>query len=331
MARPMRTDGAAGASRRHFIQGTAAAAGGVAAHALGAPVATAAQAPSSSSPGARLRALLARPEPSRCVNCGDVATARLVEMHGFEIAMTGGSAMSLSLFGLGDYGMGTIDNLIDFCERASDAIDIPIIADADDGGGNPLNVYRTIQRYERAGAACVMIEDLFGAKHLTGYNEGKILGAEAMVDKIHAAADARSNGDLVLMTRCDIVAAGGTVDEALERVALYAREGGDVIFVPSIPLDQCARAVEMADRPMLGSVSSLDDARGNRISIAFFGSMNLLALGAVDRALGELARDGQVGPTGEIMLDPDRRWELVRNANVVERAKRYNAQREGAQ
>ena len=176
-----------------------------------------------------------------------------------------------------------------------------------------------------------MIEDLFGAKHLTGYNEGKILGAEAMVDKIHAAADARSDGDLVLMTRCDIVAAGGTVDEALERVALYAREGGDVIFVPSIPLDQCARAVEMAGRPMLGSVSSLDDARGNRISIAFFGSMNLLALGAVDRALGELARDGQVGATGEIMLDPDRRWELVRNATVVERAKRYNAQREGAQ
>ena len=331
MSSARRSDMTAGPSRRRFIQGTTAAAGGAVAHALGAPVAAAAQAPSGSSPGARLRALLARPEPSRCVNCGDVATARLVEMHGFEIAMTGGSAMSLSQFGLGDYGMGTIDNLIDFCERASDAIDIPIIADADDGGGNPLNVYRTIQRYERAGAACVMIEDLFGAKHLTGYNEGKILGAEAMVDKIHAAADARSNGDLVLMTRCDIVAAGGTVDEALDRVALYAREGGDVIFVPSIPVDQSPRAVEMAGRPMLGSVSSLDDARANRISIAFFGGMNLLALGAVDRALGELARDGQVGPTGEIALDPDRRWELVRNATVVERAKRYNAQREGAQ
>ena len=324
-------DPAAGPSRRRFLRGTAAAAGGVAAHALGAPGAAAAQTPAGSSPGARLRALLARPEPSRCVNCGDVATARLVEMHGFEIAMTGGSAMSLSVFGLGDYGMATIDSLVDFCQRASDVIEIPIIADADDGGGNPLNVYRTIQRYERAGAACVMLEDLFGAKHLTGYNEGKILGAEAMVDKIHAATDARRDADLVLMTRCDILAAGGTLDEALDRVALYAREGGDVIFVPSIPVDQSPRAVEMAGRPMLGSVASLDDARANRISIAFFGGMNLLALGAVDRALGELARDGRVGATGEIALDPDRRWDLVRNAETVERAKRYNAQREGAQ
>ena len=87
--------------------------------------------------------------------------------------------------------MGTMDDLIGFCQRAAEAIDIPIIADADDGGGNPLNVYRTVQRYERAGAACVMIEDLYGAKHLTGYSEGKILGAEAMIDKIHAATDAR--------------------------------------------------------------------------------------------------------------------------------------------
>ena len=320
-----------GSSRRRFIQGTAAAAGGVAAHALGAPVAAAAQAPVRNSPGARLRALLARPEPSRCVNCGDVATARLVEMHGFEIAMTGGSAMSLSQFGLGDYGMGTMDDLIGFCQRAAEAIDIPIIADADDGGGNPLNVYRTIQRYEQAGAACVMIEDLYGAKHLTGYSEGKILSGDAMVDKIHAATDARRDADLVLMTRCDVLAAGGTLDEALERVARYAREGGDVIFVPSIPVDQCPRAVEMAGRPMLGSVSSLADAADNRVSIAFFGGINLLALGAVDRALGELARDGQVGATGELALDPDRRWELVRNQTMVERAKRYNAQREGAQ
>ena len=119
MGIPVHSDLTNGSSRRRFIQGTAAAAGGVAAHALGAPAAAAAQAPVRNSPGARLRALLARREPSRCVNCGDVATARLVEMHGFEIAMTGGSAMSLSQFGLGDYGMGTMDDLIGFCQRAA--------------------------------------------------------------------------------------------------------------------------------------------------------------------------------------------------------------------
>ena len=312
MSMPVRSNRPDGPSRRRFIQGTAAAAGGVAAHALGAAGGAAAQAPAASSPGGRFRELLARSEPSRCVNCGDVASARLVEMHGFEIAMTGGSALSLSKFGLGDYGMITMDDLIEFCTRAADAIDLPIIADADDGGGNPLNVYRAVQRYERAGAACIMIEDLYGAKHLQGLSEGKILAADAMVDKIHAAADAR-RGDTVLMTRCDVVA------------------GGDLIFIPQIPLDQCARAVEMAGRPMLASVPSVQAARDNGVGVAFFGGINLVAAGAVDRALGELARDGQVGATGDLALDADRRRALIRNDDMVERAQRYNAQSEDTQ
>ena len=319
-------------SRRRFMQqGAGAAAGGFVAHGLGSGTEAEAQTSPASSSGGRLRELLARPEPARCVNCGDVATARLVEMHGFEIAMTGGSALSLSKFGVGDHGMTTIDDLVEFCSRTADAIELPIIADADDGGGNPLNVYRMVRRYERAGAACIMIEDLYGAKHLRGLSEGKILSADAMVDKIHAATDARQDANTVILTRCDIIATGGTVQQALDRVTRYAQEGGDIIFVPSIPLDQCPRAVEMSRRPMISSVPSLQAARDNRVSIAFFGGINVLALGAVDRALGEIARDGQLGATGEITLEPSRRWELIRNDRMVELAKRYNAQRENAQ
>lgn len=331
MTQPTRNGSGPRPSRRRFIQGAGAAAGGVVASGLGPASAAEVQTPPGSSPGSRLRALLARADPARCVNCGDVATGRLVEMHGFEIAMTGGSALSMSKFGLGDYGMATIDDLIEFCSRMADAIQIPIIADGDDGGGNPLNVYRAIRRYERAGAACVMIEDLYGAKHLRGLSEGKILSEEAMVDKIHAATDARHDANTVIMTRCDIIATGGSVDEALERVTRYAEEGGDVIFVPSIPIEECPRAVEMAQRPMISSVASLQAARDNRVSIAFFGGINILALGAIDRALGEIARDGRLGPTGEMTLDPARRMELIRNDPWVELARRYNAQRPDAQ
>ena len=172
-------------------------------------------------------------------------------MHGFEIVMTGGSALSLSKYGIGDFGMITMDDLVEFCGRTADRIAAPIIADADDGGGNPLNVYRTVQRMEKAGAACVMIEDLYGAKHIAGYDEGRILAREAMVDKVRAAVDARRNDDLALLVRSDVVADGGPLEDALERVTSYAEAGGDVIFVPGIPLDQCRRAVEMAGRPIL--------------------------------------------------------------------------------
>ena len=319
-------------TRRRFLQGAGVAAGGMAGHAFGAGLAgAAAQAPAGASPGARFRALLERPEPSRCINCGDVATARLAEMHGFEIVMTGGSALSLSKYGTGDFGMITMDDLVEFCNRTADAIDVPIIADADDGGGNPLNVYRTVQRMEKAGAACIMIEDLYGAKHLAGYDEGKIIGREAMVDKVRAAVDAKRDADTVLLVRSDVVADGGPLDEAIERVALYAQEGGDVIFVPGIPLDQCRRAVELAGRPILTGAPSVDAARENGVGILFIGAMGAIALGAVDDAMAALAREGSIGDAGAGSLAGPRRLELIGNEATVDRARRFNALREDGQ
>ena len=146
-------------SRRRFL-GSAGLAGGAALASSAVPGGAFAAQPESTSPGARFRRLLGGDDPPRCVNCGDVATARLAEMHGFEIVMTGGSALSLSKYGIGDFGMITMDDLVEFCSRTADRIDTPIIADSDDGGGNPLNVYRTVQRMEKAGAACIMIEEI---------------------------------------------------------------------------------------------------------------------------------------------------------------------------
>ena len=321
-------------TRRRFLQGAGVATGGLLGHTLAGGVAGGvAQTSSSASPGARFRELLERSEPNRCINCGDVATAKLAAMHGFEIVMTGGSALSLSKYGIGDYGMITMDDLVEFCDRTADAIDVPIIADADDGGGNPLNVYRTVQRMEKAGAACIMIEDLYGAKHLAGYDQGKIISREVMVDKVHAAVDAKRDPNTVLLVRSDVVADGGQLDEALERVALYAREGGDVIFVPGIPLDQCPRAVDMAGRPILTGAPSVQDARENRVSILFVGAMGAIAVGAMDRAMAELARDGQIGAAGAIAgnLSTERRLQLIGNEMAVERARKYNALREDGQ
>ena len=316
-------------TRRWFLQGAGLAAGGVLGQTFGGGIA--AQTPTDATPGARFRELLRRSEPSRCINCGDVATAKLAALHGFEIVMTGGSALSLSKYGFGDFGMITMDDLVEFCDRTAEAIDVPIIADCDDGGGNPLNVYRTVQRMDKAGAACVMIEDLYGAKHLAGYDEGKIIGREAMVDKVHAAVDARRDPNLALLVRSDVVADGGPLDEALERVALYAREGGDVIFVPGIPLHQCPRAVEMAERPILTGAPSVRDAQENRVSILFVGAMGAIAIGAMDRAMAELARDGRIGDAGDMATGPDRRLQLIENAAAVERATRYNVRREDGQ
>ena len=318
-------------SRRRFLESAGLATGGILTHAAMPSRTAAAQRASSASPSARFRRLLERGTPSRCINCGDAATARLAEMHGFEVVMTGGSALSLSKYGIGDFGMITVDDLVEFCDRTANRVDVPIIADSDDGGGNPLNVYRTVQRMEKAGAACIMIEDLYGAKHLAGFDEGKILSREAMVDKVHAAVDARRDADMALLVRSDVVADGGPLDEALERVALYADAGGDVIFVPGIPLEQCRRAVEMAGRPILTGAGSVEAAGDAGVAILFIGSMGGIAVGAMDRAMSEIARDGQLGDADGLSLVGSRRLELIGNDVRVEQARRYNVMREGGQ
>ena len=331
MRTPFTTDPTLKPSRRRFIESAGLATGGVLTHAVMPTGAAAAQPASAASPGTRFRRLLERDTPSRCINCGDVATARLAEMHGFEIVMTGGSALSLSKYGIGDFGMITVDDLVEFCLRTADRVDAPIIADSDDGGGNPLNVYRTVQRMEKAGAACIMIEDLYGAKHLAGYDEGKILSREAMVDKVRAAADARRDADTALLVRSDVVADGGPLDEAIERVARYADAGGDVIFVPGIPLEQCRQAVETAGRPILTSAPSVAAASDAGVAIVFIGAMGGIAVGAMDRAMREIARDGQLGDTSELSLGGNRRLELIGNDARVEQARRYNVSREDGQ
>ncbi len=318
-------------SRRRFLESTGAVTGAALAAAAMPGRAAGAQEGGSDSPGARFRRLLGGDTPPRCINCGDAATARLAEMHGFEIVMTGGSALSLSKYGIGDFGMITMDDLVEFCSRTADRIDTPIIADSDDGGGNPLNVYRTVQRMEKAGAACIMIEDLYGAKHLAGYDEGKILAREAMVDKVRAAVDARRDDDLALLVRSDVVADGGPLEDALERVTSYAAAGGDVIFVPGIPLDQCRRAVEMAGKPILTGAPSLAAARDAGVGILFIGAMGAIAAGAVDRAMGELVRDGQLGDTASLSLPGSRRLELIGNEATANRAREFNALREDGQ
>ena len=97
-------------SRRRFLESAGLATGGILTHAAMPSRTAAAQPASNTSPSARFRRLLERGTPSRCINCGDVATARLAEMHGFEVVMTGGSALSLSKYGIGDFGMITVDD-----------------------------------------------------------------------------------------------------------------------------------------------------------------------------------------------------------------------------
>ena len=185
------------------------------------------------SPGAKLRALLAEPGILIAPGVYDGFSLRLVEQAGYKTANVTGAGLSESNLGWPDVGiMGYTENV-----RASGALaaisSIPLSADGDTGYGNALNVYFTVQGFERAGLACLMIEDQAWPKRC-GHMEGKsVISAEEGVEKIRAATEARRDPNFVIKARTDATAIYG-LDEAIRRLNLYAEAGADILFADAL-------------------------------------------------------------------------------------------------
>ncbi|MGY1717176.1 oxaloacetate decarboxylase [Geodermatophilus sp. SYSU D01106] len=181
-------------------------------------------------PRARLRELLAGPGPLMAPGAYDALTARLVEQAGFDAVYMTGFGTTAGLLGRPDVGLLSGAEMVDNARRIAAAVDVPVIADADTGYGNAINVVRTVQLYEQAGVAGIQLEDQVMPKKC-GHMSGKaLIGAGEMVGKIRAAAAARRDPDLVLIARTDAVAVTG-VDDALARARAYAEAGADLLFV----------------------------------------------------------------------------------------------------
>ena len=164
--------------------------------------------------------------------CYDALSARIVEATGHNCVYMTGFGTSASLLGLPDMGFITMPEIIDNARRIAGAVNIPVIADADTGYGNPLNVYRTVKEYERSGVAAIHIEDQTFPKRC-GHLEGKeVVDPEEMVQKIKAACDARTDDDFKIIARTDARAVMG-LDDAIARARKYYKAGADIIFVES--------------------------------------------------------------------------------------------------
>jgi 2-methylisocitrate lyase-like PEP mutase family enzyme len=185
------------------------------------------------SPGARLREILAEPGIVITPGVYDGFSLHLVEQMGFKTAAISGAGLSESNLGWPDVGiMGYAENL-----RASAALaacsSLPLSADGDTGYGNAVNVYFTVQGFEQAGLACLMIEDQVWPKRC-GHMEGKqVISAEEGAEKIRAAAEARRDPDFVIKARTDATAIHG-VGEAIRRLNLYAEAGADLLFADAL-------------------------------------------------------------------------------------------------
>ena len=185
------------------------------------------------SPGRRLRDLLAAPGILVCPGIYDGFSARLVEQMGFTTAAISGAGLSEARLGWADVGIMGYDENVHASAAIAACTSLPLSADGDTGYGNAVNVHFTVRGFERAGLACLMIEDQVWPKRC-GHMAGKqVISAEEGVEKIRAAAEARRDPDFMIKARTDATAIHG-VGEAIRRLNLYAEAGADLLFADAL-------------------------------------------------------------------------------------------------
>lgn len=179
---------------------------------------------------AGLRELLGRGEPILAPGAYDALTARIIEQAGFPAVYMTGFGSAASLLGRPDVGLLGMSEMIANAARIAQVVDVPVIADADTGYGNPLNVIRTVREYERAGVAAIHLEDQILPKKCGHMENKQVIAAAEMKEKIRAAVEARRSEEFLIIARTDARAVEG-LDSALERARLYREAGADVLFV----------------------------------------------------------------------------------------------------
>jgi 2-methylisocitrate lyase-like PEP mutase family enzyme len=261
----------------------------------------------------------------------DTLTARLVEAAGFAaVYLTGGGFSRAS--GYPDLGLLTLTENAMFIGRTVEAVQIPVIADADTGYGNAINVIRTVREYEKTGVAGFHLEDQVSPKKCGHYEGKEVIGRAEMVGKIKAAVDTRRDADLVIIARSDARAIEG-LDAAIDRVNAYLEAGADVGFVEApqtveelriVGKSVCGPALvnvfEGGKTPMLGA-NELEEM-GFRLGI-YPSQTHRAAIRAAQRVLAAMKRDGNTSAVETELATFQEREDAVGTARWRELEERY--------
>ena len=202
-------------------------------------------------PTARLRELLAQDKLLVAPFIYDAFSAKVAQHVGLPIGYMRGFGTAMTL-GYPDVGLTTLSEMVDNARRVASSVDIPIIADADTGYGNAINVRRTVQEYERAGVAGIHIEDQTFPKKCGFFKGKQVIPMEEHVAKIRAAVDSRSDPDFLIIARCDALVVNGWEDTA-RRCRAYIDAGAEMVFVDGIKnVESITKyAEELSDIPRL--------------------------------------------------------------------------------
>jgi len=276
--------------------------------------------------------ILDNPQPLLLPGAPNALTARVIEELGFEAVYLTGAGIANSFLGVPDIGLLTMTEVVQHVSAVRDVVDLPLVVDGDTGFGNAINVRRTIREYERAGANAIQLEDQAMPKKC-GHFEGKeVIGLGEMVGKIHAAVDARSSEEFLIIARTDSYAIHG-IDEACDRAAKFLEEGADVAFIEApTTRDELAEIPQRIDGPLL--VNIVEGAKTPPVGLVELGTMGFdivlyanaamrAAVVGMQEVLTSLREVGDTRQVTDRILGWRERQELVRKPYFDELDRRY--------
>jgi 2-methylisocitrate lyase-like PEP mutase family enzyme len=246
--------------------------------------------------------------------------ARVVADLGFPVAYVTGAGIANTYLGIPDIGLVSVTELADHVAAIRDAFPGPLVVDADTGFGNAMNLVRTVQLLERAGADALQIEDQVFPKRCGHFSGKQVIPTAEMVTKIKAAVDTRRDGDLLIIARTDAIAPEG-FEEAIARAAAYHDAGADVTFVEApTSMEQIADIPRLLPWPQLlnivigGRTPELPNEKVKELGYAGVIYANVAlqaALLGMQAALGELRRNGSMHDAAKLVIDFSERQRLV--------------------
>jgi methylisocitrate lyase len=182
-------------------------------------------------------------------------TAKIIESTGFQAVYVSGAGINNGVGGYPDIGFMTLTEMAQYAGYIARAVNIPAIADADNGYGEAINVFRTVQEYERAGLSGLHLEDQVSPKRCGHLNGKQVISAEAMVEKVAAAVSARQNPDFLIIARIDSKAVYG-FDDAVRRANQCLEVGADMIFPEALETPEEFEAFAKAvNGPLLANMT----------------------------------------------------------------------------
>ncbi len=206
-------------------------------------------------PGARFREALRQEKPLQIAGTINAYAARLAERTGFKAIYLSGGGVAAGSLGIPDLGISTLDDVLVDIRRITDTCSLPLLVDVDTGWGGAFNIARTVKSLIKFGAAAMHIEDQVQQKRCGHRPNKEIVSKDEMVDRIKAAADAKTDGSFVIMARTDALAVEG-IDAAVERAIACVEAGADMIFPEAITdLPMYKKFADAVKVPILANIT----------------------------------------------------------------------------